>query len=109
MFTWVNTPTLSSVVSIYETPPGPNALQSNYGSYSNPAVDALMHTLATATDPTQLTAAANQADTLLWDDLATIPLWRYPEVVAYSDDVHGVVHNPTAQGLTWNVETWSTS
>ena len=52
-------------------------------------------------------AAATQADTLLWNDLATIPLWQYPQVTAYSDNVRGVRPNPTQQGLTWNLETWT--
>jgi peptide/nickel transport system substrate-binding protein len=64
------------------------------------------------TNPTlssELVEDANQADTQLWNDLATIPLWQYPQVTAYSDHVHGVRPNPTQQGLTWNIETWTLS
>ena len=66
-----------------------------------------MDTLASETDSAKLVDDANQADAQLWDDLATIPLWQYPQVTAYSDNVHGVRPNPTQQGLTWNIETWT--
>jgi peptide/nickel transport system substrate-binding protein len=109
LFTWNLSPTTSSQKSLYTTTPSPQNLLSNYGSYSNPTVDALMDQLATGTDPTTLIANANDVDTMLWSDLATIPLWRLPQVTAYSDHVQGVKPNPTDQGLTWNIETWTLS
>ena len=107
VFTWVNAPLFSLQKPVYQTPPSPQDLRSNYGDYSNPQVDELMNTLTTETDPAKLIDAANRADSLLWDDLATIPLWQVPLVTAYSNDVTGVKPNPTYQGLTWNIETWS--
>jgi peptide/nickel transport system substrate-binding protein len=108
-FTWVGTSLLSSQRPTYHTPPGPDDLATNFGSYSNAEVDQLMDTLATETDQAKLTQAANRADTILWDDLATIPLYQSPSVAAWTDDVHGVHPNPTFQGLTWNVESWTVS
>jgi peptide/nickel transport system substrate-binding protein len=107
LYTTIASPRLSSLESSYRTPPSPQNLLSNYGDYSNPHVDDLMNTLESETDPAKLVAAANEADTVLWDDVATIPLWQYPQVTAYSNDVRGVKPNPTQQGLTWNLETWS--
>ncbi len=107
LFTTVANPALSSQKATYHTPPSPQNLLSNYSDYSNPTVDQLMDTLATETDPAALAAAANHADTLLWDDVASIPLWQFPQVTAFANDVHGVRPNPTQQGLTWNVETWT--
>ena len=57
-------------------------------------------------DPAEQAAVANQADSLLWDDLATIPLWRLPAVVAFSNRVGRAKPNPTDQSITWNMETW---
>jgi peptide/nickel transport system substrate-binding protein len=79
----------------------------NVGYYSNPQVDELMDKLATETDTAELIATANRADAIIWDDLATIPLWQYPLVTAYDSKVIGVRPNPTFQGLTWNVGSWS--
>jgi hypothetical protein len=106
---WTGSPQLSQQRSTYHTPAGPQAVGSNYGSYSNPQVDALLDVLATETDATKAVDAANHADALLWDDLATVPLYQFPAVVAWADNVHGVRPNPTFQGLTWNVETWTVS
>jgi len=109
LFTWNTSPTPSAQQSVYHTPPDAQNLLSNYGSYSNPQVDALLDRLASVTDATQQVALANQTDTMLWQDLATITLWRLPAVVASSGKVSGVKPNPTDQSLTWNLETWTRS
>jgi peptide/nickel transport system substrate-binding protein len=107
VFAWVGNPLLSSQKAIYATPPDTQHLNSNYGFYSNKQVDTLMNTLATETDTAKLATAANQADKLIWDDLGTIPLFQFPDLVAYSNKVSGVTYNPTQFGLTWNVNTWA--
>ncbi len=66
-----------------------------------------MDTLASEPDPTKLATAANQADKLIWADLATIPLFQFPDLVAFSDKVSGVTYNPTQFGLTWNDQSWA--
>jgi ABC-type transport system substrate-binding protein len=108
-FSWTGSPLLSPQRSTYHKPAGPHDLATNFGSYSNPQVDALMDVLATETDEAKLVEAANRADTILWDDVATVPLYQFPAVVAWSENIQGVRHNPTFQGLTWNVETWTVS
>ena len=108
-FSWTGTPQLSQQRSTYHTPAGPEDLASNFGAYSNAEVDTLLDVLATETDEAKVVDAANRADTLLWQDLATVPLYQAPAVVAWADNVHGVRPNPTYQGLTWNVETWTVS
>jgi len=108
-FAWIGSPLLSSQPSIYRTRVGVDNPGSNYGAYSNPDVDALMDVLATETDQQKLAEAANRADALLWDDVATIPLYQLPAAIAWTDHLHGVKPNPTYQGLTWNVETWTVS
>jgi len=104
LFTWETSPTPSSQQSVYHSPPDAQNLLSNYGSYANAHVDALLDQLVTVTDPAEQAALANEIDTVLWDDLATIPLWRLPAVVAHANKVGGVKPNPTDQSLTWNLE-----
>jgi peptide/nickel transport system substrate-binding protein len=107
VFAWIGNPLLSSNRSIYKTPADKTNLNQNFGYYSNPQNDALMDTLATSTDPTKLATAANDADKLLWADLATIPLFQFPDLLAFSNKVSNVVYNPTQFDLTWNDNKWA--
>jgi peptide/nickel transport system substrate-binding protein len=107
VFAWIGTPLLSSNRSIYKTPADKTSLNQNFGYYSNPQNDKLMDTLATETDPAKLATAANDADKLIWADLATIPLFQFPDLLAFSDKVGNVVYNPTLFDLTWNDNKWA--
>lgn len=107
VFAWVGNPLLSSQKSIYKTPPDKTNLNQNFGYFSNAEVDRLMDVLAVETDPDKLATAANEADTVLWQELASIPLFQFPDLVAFSDKVEGVTYNPTQFGLTWNDNTWA--
>jgi peptide/nickel transport system substrate-binding protein len=107
VFAWTGGPLLSSERSIYKTPADKTNLNQNFGYYSNPAVDKLMDQLASETDPSKLAGIANDADKLIWGDLATIPLFQFPDVVAFNDNVKNVVYNPTQFGLTWNDNAWA--
>ena len=49
----------------------------------------------------------NEIDAIVWDDLATIPLFQFADLVANSDKVPNVVANPTQQDITWNAPQWS--
>jgi peptide/nickel transport system substrate-binding protein len=107
VFAWTGGPLLSSQRSIYKTPADKTNLNQNFGFYSNPKVDQLMDQLASETDPTKLPAIADEADKLIWADVATIPLFQFPDLVAYSDKVTGVVYNPTQFAITWNDQAWA--
>ncbi|MBK9972791.1 MAG: hypothetical protein IPP16_19520 [Acidimicrobiaceae bacterium] len=48
----------------------------------------------------------DQIDQLLWDDMATLPLFQFQEMVAYSDTVSSVVFNGPL-GVTWNANEWA--
>ena len=43
----------------------------------------------------------------MWDDLATIPLFQFPDLVAYNNKVSSVVYNPTSFAITWNDNKWA--
>ena len=49
----------------------------------------------------------NQIDSLLWDQLATIPLYQKPTFLAYSSTLEGAEDNATQAGPLWNSSTWS--
>jgi peptide/nickel transport system substrate-binding protein len=101
LFAWVATPFLSSNTSIY-VPGGPQ----NWNSYSNPEIQTLFDQANSEFDAAKRADLMNQIDQILWDDMATLPLFQFQEMVAYSDTVSGVVFNGPL-GVTWNANEWA--
>ena len=102
LFAWTGSPLVTGSSAIYTTDGG-----SNYGNYSNKKVDALTAQLNKTTDPDQQVQVITQIETILWNDLATIPAFAFPGIVAYDANATGVEYNATQSGLTWNMEDWS--
>jgi peptide/nickel transport system substrate-binding protein len=101
LFAWVTSPFLSPNQSIYQSPQGDNIGQ-NYTRAGDPRVDRLFPELNAATDDKTQQDIANQIDTLLWDDLYTIPLYQKPVFTAYNSNFAGIVPNATNQGPLWD-------
>ena len=101
LFAWVATPFLSSNTSLY-VPGGPQ----NWNSYSNPEVQTLFDQANSEFDAAVRADLMDQIDQLLWDDMATLPLFQFQEMVAYSDTVSSVVFNGPL-GVTWNANEWA--
>jgi peptide/nickel transport system substrate-binding protein len=104
MFAWAGSPLKSGGVSTYQLGAG-----NNVGNIDIPEMEPLLTELLVTPDPDAQIELANQIDTLLWENLATIPVFSFPGVVAYSDDVSNVIYNPSQNGLTWNASAWSKS
>jgi peptide/nickel transport system substrate-binding protein len=102
MFAWAGSPLVTGSNGIYTT----NG-DSNFGKYTNPEVDTVFKSLAQETNVDKQTALLKQADTLLWTDLATIPLFAFPGVVANGPNAEGVVYNATQADLSWNAYAWN--
>lgn len=101
MFAWAGSPVKNGTVGTFDTGGG-----NNNGRYSNPEVDALVAELAASLDLEEQVALANQIDALLWEDLATLPVFSFPAVAAWNDNLHNVVYNPSQNGITWNARDW---
>jgi len=101
LFAWAGGPNKTGASSTFTTGGG-----NNQQNYSNPEVDELITQLNAATEKDEQLALANQVDTLLWEDLATIPVFTFPGILAYSDAVTNIEYNPTQSGLTWNAQQW---
>lgn len=101
LFAWVSTPLLSSNKSIYVE----DGAQ-NWNSYKNPALTALFDEANAEFDAAARADLMNQIDQILWDDMATLPLFQFQEMVAYSDAVSNVVFNGPL-GVTWNANEWA--
>ena len=100
-FAWSGSALKSGSASTYQTEGG-----NNNGKYSNPAVDDLIVQLNEETDPDAQTELVIQIETILWEDLATIPGFAFPGLLATTADAGGVEFNPTQAGLTWNMFEW---
>ncbi len=104
MFAWAGSPLVTGSSSIYVTGGG-----SNYGNYSNKEVDDLTAQLNQTSDLTEQQNIIVQIETILWNDLATIPAFAFPGIVAYDATAEGVEYNATQAGLTWNMQDWNVS
>jgi len=104
MFAWAGSPLVTGSSSIYVTGGG-----SNYGNYSNKEVDDLTAQLNQTSDLTEQQNIIVQIETILWSDLATVPVFAFPGIVAYEANATGVEYNATQSGLTWNMQNWNIS
>ncbi|MGI8626201.1 MAG: ABC transporter family substrate-binding protein [Geodermatophilaceae bacterium] len=102
LFAWVSSPYVSGNISLYETGGG-----QNYAGVTNPEVDALLEQLASEVDPEAAAQAANDADTILWEELATIPLYQKPSFTAWSSEYEGIEPNTTNAGPVWNSDQYA--
>lgn len=101
LFAWAGSSLKSGSSSTYQTGGG-----NNQGNYSNPAVDKLIDELNSEIDEDRINELATQIDTILWEDLATIPAFTFPAILAYTNKASGVEYNPTQADLTWNAQQW---
>lgn len=114
LYAWISSPFLTPNISIYHSVTG-NAQGQNYVHGNDPKVDALLDQLAVETDSAKAADLANQADTQLWQDLYTIPLYQKPTFVAYSSTYapydaatgKGIGDNSTQAGPMWNCDTFA--
>jgi peptide/nickel transport system substrate-binding protein len=106
LFAWVGAPFISSTPPIYQAPKG-DAVGQNYSRAGSPQIDQLLTQWQAETDSAKVTDVGNQIDKLLWDQMATLPLYQKPTFLAHTSNVKGVEDNPTLQGPLWNANTWS--
>jgi peptide/nickel transport system substrate-binding protein len=106
LFAWVGNPFVSSQPPIYQSPKG-GAVGQNYSRIGTPEIDALLGQLVATTERSKQVDITNQVDKLLWNQMATLPLYQKPTFIAYSSTVKGVQDNPTQAGPLWNSSTWS--
>lgn len=101
LFAWSGSPLVSGTSSTFETGGG-----NNNGKYTNPEVDELLAQLNVTPDQDEQAEIISQIETILWDDLATIPLFAFPGVVAYDNTVSNVTFQPSQSSVTWNMHQW---
>jgi peptide/nickel transport system substrate-binding protein len=80
---------------------------SNYGQYSNPKVDELFAQAGAEFDAAKVADLLNQADQIVTDDMATIPLYNKPTFLAIRNTFANISDNATQDGPFWNSNTWA--
>jgi len=102
LFAWTGSPLLTQGYATYLT----KGAQNN-GNYSNAQVDQLLKQLYSELDPDNQQRLLTELDRTLWSDLATMPLFAFPALLATTQKIDGVQYNPSASGVTYNVNDWS--
>lgn len=80
---------------------------SNVGRYADRDATTWLHRLDGELDPGRQLDLQADLDRRLWADLATIPLFAFPAVLAVAPELTGVIYNPSQNGLTWNLQDWN--
>lgn len=104
-FAWVGSPFASANQSIYCSYTSAKC-GNNWEHYANPTVDSLLTKALTTANSTQATSYYNQADSILWKDMVTLPLFQQPALYGWSTKYGGIVPNTSVVGLPWNAQNW---
>jgi peptide/nickel transport system substrate-binding protein len=81
----------------------------NYNHAANSHVDTLLKNGASAPSLSSENTQFNEADSVLWHNMVTLPLYQKPQYWAWNSNLKGVVPNTSNVGVTWNANTWSIS
>ncbi len=108
-FAWVGSPDPAGGNTLYHcTGDAPNGFGGNNNlRYCDEAVDALIRSTDSATDPAERARLYNEADALWLAEVPLIPMYQKPTFFAWYSDISGPQDNATQVGPMWNVETWT--
>jgi peptide/nickel transport system substrate-binding protein len=78
----------------------------NYGGYTNPELDRLVHSAAIDIDPRHAADLLNQADDQLTKDAYVLPLMQRPTLTFTYQEYANIRDNPSVWGPTYNIQEW---
>jgi len=104
LFAWAGSGLNGSIPPIYLSNGGQNT-----SGWNDPDIDAALNAVATSTDPATIPPLLEKVDQGLSKNLYTFPIFAFPGVVAFKNNVTGVVHNATQTQATWNIQDWAKS
>ncbi len=108
-FAWVTTPFVSGNQSIYCSYTNATTCAQNYNHAANADVDKELASGSSAPSGSQEINDYNRADSILWHNMVTLPLYQKPQFWAWTNNLKGVLPNTSSVGVTWNAEDWSLS
>jgi peptide/nickel transport system substrate-binding protein len=103
------TPYMSQTLSWYTMllgPAGKNGSQ-DWTGFSNGQFDQLVETASQQLNPNTAAGYYAQADTLLWDEMVSLPLFAEPAALVWSRTIGGVTPTPRSDSLLWFAQLWA--
>lgn len=103
------TPFMSQTVGMYTQllgPTGKNGSQ-DWTGYSDSTFDQLVTTASEQLNLTTAMGLYTQADTMLWDNMVSLPLFAEPTVLVWSRTIAGVNAEPRSTSLLWFAQYWA--
>ena len=103
------TPYMSQTVGMYTQllgPTGKNGSQ-DWTGFSNSKFDQLVTTASEQLNLTTALGFYTQADTMLWDDMVSLPLFAEPTALVWSRTIAGVTPMPRTTSLLWFAQYWA--
>lgn len=103
------TPYMSQTQAWYTSslgPPGKYGSQ-NWTGYDNDQFDHLVQTASEQLNPNTAGGYYDQADTQLWDDMVSLPLYAEPTAISWSRSIGGVTPTPRSDSLLWYAQLWA--
>ncbi|HEX4057478.1 MAG TPA: ABC transporter family substrate-binding protein [Galbitalea sp.] len=79
----------------------------NFNGYSNSTVDSDYNKLQTDYNTTDQVKLLGDVDKQAWADAYGVPLFQFPDVTAYSNNIQHVVDAPLAPNVFWNFFDWT--
>jgi peptide/nickel transport system substrate-binding protein len=79
----------------------------NVNRYCSEAVASLIRSADSIVDPVERAAVYNEADRIYLDDLALIPLYQKPDLMAWRTGISGPEPNYTTSSDMWNIASWT--
>lgn len=78
----------------------------NIGDYRSTRVTEIAEQLAVDTSDGSRLNLTTEAETILWSDMPSIPLFSAPRTTSIAHGMHAAVPNVTAAGAGWNMDRW---
>jgi|GEM_PF-319060 len=108
-FAWVTTPFVSGNQPIYCSYTNSSGCDENWNHAASAQADKDMASGSSAASQSKEINFYNEADSILWQNMVTLPLYQKPQFFAWTNNLKGVLPNTSSVGVTWNAEDWSLS
>jgi peptide/nickel transport system substrate-binding protein len=95
-------PSSTTLFSANQVPPKGQ----NYGRYKNDKVTSLWEESDKTVDENKRADLIRQAQDLMVEDMPIIPMYQWPNIYGFADNLSGPQNNPTLAGPFWNIGDW---
>ena len=103
------TPYLSQTLAWYTMllgPPGRYGSQ-DWTGYDDAGFDRTVTAASQELNPNTAAVTYQQADTQLWDEMVSLPLYAEPTALVWSRRIGGVTPTPRSDSLLWYAQLWA--